>query len=192
MTMNSRNILVVSLIALVTASCVSGGNRNIWRPKRLQMDWGVMPVKVFVSDPGHDQSVVDEALEFWNLNVGCQVFEQTEVPSTNPFVVIREDWSNSDSVSHSRIGSRRGYNVVFEISLNDRYDFVTQSSALEHELGHALGLADSNMEGHVMFNKRSPMFVPDERAERKIRMYGSALDPDTAKLLNNRYCHGRK
>lgn len=183
-----KTIAAVTLFILLTSSCIVGGNSVRWREKKLQMDWSEQTIKVIISQ-SLDTDVVYNSVKFWNDAIGCRVFEVADYTSDYPFVVIRNSWNVfPPDVSASRIGRRLNRNVVFEISINSSHDNETQTSALEHELGHSLGLDDSMFAGSVMYNVRSPMIIADERPTRKIIMSGSMIEPASAKALHNRYC----
>lgn len=152
-------------------------DQSLWHEEGI-IEWPNTPILVRVEPTDLMYPLILSSTEvgvvFWNLAVGCTIFEVTPrvgdvQVSMQPRPKTRSSWIASATPFY--VG-RPLYKIdVYELRLNDR-EF--NNRVMAHELGHVLGMRDLH-EGvdQIMY---------------QFMRGGGLADPEVVKYLNKMYC----
>jgi len=133
--------------------------------------WLRAPVHVVVFDSSLRPAVAN-ALRFWNLSLGREMFVDRDSPGLGPSVSVNLttfDGAYTRSSYHAGNGTAPGAMVC----VNSREIIAQPESltrALAHELGHVLGLHDDDDRQSVMYRRpASGVYALRDRDLRRLR-----------------------
>jgi len=133
-------IFLVLFILLVSCTPVDNGWATPYRPSQLShAPYGVAGYQSMERE--RIDHLVPETIEWWNSQVGLEVFWHNKI---NPIVTI--DVNRLGTVGKAQVttdqleGALLSCSIILDVDL--AYSVRTMRLALRHELGHCLGLAD--------------------------------------------------
>jgi hypothetical protein len=161
--------LIITFIAIILASCVSGTKTNFNLPLQLPLLHKTVYVENGVEE--WQKIAIIGALDEWECATGDMVhfeikFESTEENSmfTDPYytIVIKNTFpenpqivkADEDRKSDSKtIGfyTRTVFGTPLILLVNDRLNEYLYRATVEHEVGHALGLIHDTNENSIMY-----------------------------------------
>lgn len=146
--------LLATLVAVVGISCLEKPHLDVLAIPRPCNVWAKLPLRVHVFDV-RNSATVERAIGSWNAVSGNTVlFVMTRDIESADVTVADGLWRSVNDAE--TVNTCVNGHVMSDISINSVIEPDLQLNALEHELGHALGLGHYDSDTSVMSANLDP------------------------------------